>query len=277
MTAAQTCDPSLHTAVLASEARGCVRRVLSELDGLVAEVAEVARTAAAMSEGGGSGRRDARVGNGRDALANTGVLWSACDRLIWLKEAGLPGLLARRCEEYRETLADAIEELREWRDDAEDADEGFSEGNETTCEEGEGEDVFGEEGFEKVVCGVAKLPEGRQDLRETLEAAVRRLRLVETMFRAVGKRRLRRVPAVSERERVGRVDGVMEGLGRVPEMADELASKFYDLDDGEARRVLQEICERAREVVGLVRVGWVDEEDEFTAWSGKWLEVLAKG
>jgi hypothetical protein len=202
----------------------------------------------------------------------TGQIWKACDGMIEFAEKGIPAMMARKVETWRETIKDAIEELKEW---------------------GEGdEDELGESSDGMEVFGAANnLPEGRKDIEERLEEALRRLRLVATLYQALVKRRIRTFPSsgnvsqqmdglrgeldrIEQTENVRSLDRLMEYLEKIPDAVDELASGFYDLDTNEVDRFLEQISSDARAAASEVRLSWDGKEDEFTGWARKWDEAI---
>jgi len=238
------------------------RRVYKELGGLVDEVVRIVQ--------GNDSEKN------RDTLASTGVVWAACDDIAELERMGVPGLLVKKVALWREMLEDAIAELREWseNDDEEDEEEDTAESDDEASYS---------------YLDDASLPKHRTDLKQTVDLALKRLKLTSTLFAAITKRRLKTLvittspsttstTSTSISTTITKVDSLMEKLKRIPEETDELASAFYDLDDGEAKKVLKGICALGRECVGLVERGWgeEDQEDEFTKWAEKWIEAIGK-
>ncbi|KAI7519344.1 hypothetical protein KC331_g20747, partial [Hortaea werneckii] len=112
--------------MMGREVQARTRRVVRELESLVRELGEI-------NGGGGSSRRNGsgREGGG-DSLRSTGVVWESCDALIELETMGIGGLAVVKAGQYRDTIRDAIEELREWKE-GEDLD---SEGQDELLDEG---------------------------------------------------------------------------------------------------------------------------------------------
>lgn len=252
--------------VMVEEVGVRVRRVYRELGALVDEVREMVQK--------GEGEK-----KNRDTLASTGVVWAACDDIGELERLGVPGLLVRKVALWREMLEDAIAELREWSENDDDDDDDDD-------DEAKSDDEASGSYLDD-----AGIPKHRTDLKETVDLALKRLKLTSTLYAAITKRRLKTLvvdtnpsttsttstPSTTSTT-IKKIDSLMEKLKRIPEETDELASAFYDLDDGEARRVLEGICASGRECVGLVERGWEeeDQEDEFTKWAQKWVEAIGK-
>lgn len=257
-----------------AELAAAVRRVLSAWSGVLSCVRSGAEAAAAGQQGGGG---DAARGA---ILAATGVVWEGCDALVGLCEAGVVGLAVRRAEEWRGVLLDAVVEMREWGEEA-DEDGDDEDGGEGSGEEG-GFEVFG---------AANRLGKGDGELRALLEASVRKLKTVAVLYQALVKRRLKTFPppfasapspkdgdadaaAAAVARRVQMLDELMTLLKSIPESVDELASAFYDLDGDEAKVLLKKCCDDAVRAATIVKQNWDGKDDEFTAWSGKWKDAM---
>ncbi|QDS75314.1 hypothetical protein FKW77_001577 [Venturia effusa] len=172
-------------------------------------------------------------------------------------------------------LGDAIEELREWGDDEEDLDEGFG-----GSEGGGGDDV---DDVEDMFEAANKLPSHRKDLRRLLDETLRQLRLVDMLYKAVVKRRIKTFPAATapcqdkaDRALIRTLDDVVALLKSIPESVDDLANAFYELDAEEATSILTNITTDAKAAATMVEKSWTNESDEFTAWRLKFEEALSK-
>ena len=259
-----------------AELAAAVRRVLSAWSGVLGCVRSGAEAAAAGQQGGvGDAARGA-------ILAATGVVWEGCDALVGLCEAGVVGLAVRRAEEWREVLLDAVVEMREWGEEADEDGDDEEDGGERSGEEEGGFEVFG---------AANRLGKGDGELRALLEASVRKLKTVAVLYQALVKRRLKTFPppfasapsskdggadtaAAAAAQRVRTLDELVALLKSIPESVDELASAFYDLDGDEARVLLKKCCDDAARAATIVRQNWDRKDDEFTAWSEKWKDAM---
>lgn len=293
MSAVALCGAETHGAVLGGEVRSRVGRCVREVEGLVMRVrgrAVEARDGDGGGEGDGDGgargvtevtgrldgldigvidarAEEARIGS-RDTLASTGVGWEACEGLIELAGMGLRGLVVKRAEEWRDMVKDAVEELKEWGEEGDDDD-------------GEEDDEFEEDGIQDIIqemFGANKLPRGHEELRVQLEMTLKKLKLVVTLYQAIIKRRLKTLPSLSDidPEITHRVDELMPALKGLPDKVDEIASSFYEIDGVQAQESLDSLCDEACGAVRLVSQNWLGQEDEFSGWSSKWLDVLDK-
>jgi len=218
----------------------------------------------------------------QDVLAATGVVWEACDALLKLCTDGIVGLVVKKAQELRSVLLDAIEELKEWGED-------IDEENEEDKAEGS-DDEFADE--DDIFGAANKLGKDDKELKALLDTSAKKLKMVGMLYQALIKRRLKTfsttatTPAtVSTSETNGdasvpspdpmtKLDELMVLLKAIPETVDDLASAFYDLDEDEAKQTLDKCSGEAKSAVALVKQSWVGTDDEFTTWSGKWVDAF---
>lgn len=270
MSAIEICRPEEYGKTLHEEMKFRVRRVFREYEGMMREVVTQTKGAGDVSSTK-SKIKDECKRQAQDSLKSTGVVWEACDLLMELKNLGVMGIVVQKAETYRALLQDAIAELKEW---GEGEDEGFSEPD------------YSDNEVDSMLWGSSKMPADRDDLKTTLDTGLKKLKLISTLFQALIKRRLKTLGGMAPRHDVtgclvsplnaGRADQLLRVMQRVPDETDELASAFYDLNDDEAKRILQQLCHSGREAIDLVRINWDSKEDEFSSWSQKWLEAVEK-
>ena len=209
---------------------------------------------------------------GKGSLACTGVVWEACDEVIALKQLGIAGLMIQKAEGYRDLLKDALEELQEWEEE-EESDEDQSN------REDEGDDA--QAAVDNVFNSERHIPpEDPDKIRPKLESFQKRLRLVVTMYTAVIKRRFKTLPKLpydelvceldeSSKEELGIIsclDEVLDIMKKIPDITDELASAFYDLDSQEIDKWMDECFVKSFAAVELLLKNWEGQPDEFTEW-----------
>jgi hypothetical protein len=217
----------------------------------------------------------------QEVLAATGMVWEACDALLKLCDSGIVGLVVKKAQEWRSVLLDAVEELKEWGEDVDDDDD--------DADDAEGSDVEDDEfRHEDDIFGAAnKLGKADKEVKALLDTSVKKLKMVGMLYQALIKRRLRTFPMSSaaspatngnfkdeSKDPLKRLEGLMKHLRVIPETVDDLASAFYDLDEDEARKTFRMCCGEAKSAVALVRQSWTGTDDEFTTWSGKWIDAL---
>ena len=262
--------------VMRAELRAQVRRLLGTWGDILALILKLA------------GQREGKKGKDtgpteaerQEVLAATGVVWEACDALLKTCNDGVVGLVVNKAEEYRSTLLDAVEELKEWGEDVADEDEDKAEGSDAEDEFGDEDDIFG---------AANKLGKGDKALKDLLDTSVKKLNMVRMLYQALIKRRLKTFPKPSTSTPAGTTNGdaieahidtmttldkLMATLKEIPETVDDLASAFYDLNEEEAKETLEKCVGEAKSAVDLVHKSWTGADDEFTAWSEKWIVAL---
>ncbi|OBT77936.1 hypothetical protein VF21_04287 [Pseudogymnoascus sp. 05NY08] len=225
---------------------------------------------------------------GKGSLASTGVLWQACDDLAELKNLGIAGVVVRKAEQYRDTLKDAIEELQEWGDESGDDDEDEDANTDDEADEAipnaaqdEIDDFFG---------STMHIPsDDPEKIRPRLELSLRRLKLIAVMFSAVIKRRFKTLSSLTLSElstgdypltqdkltppKPGcviapayRVDASVDILQTLTELADNLATAFYDLDAEAIDDGMEQCFSTSLRVTELLSQDWAGKDDAFTTW-----------
>ncbi|KAH7078058.1 hypothetical protein BKA63DRAFT_564603 [Paraphoma chrysanthemicola] len=253
--------------MMRTELKSQVRRLLGtwgDVLALVLRMAESRQNAKGKDTGPSESEK-------QDVLSATGVLWEACDVLIKFCDDGVVGLVVRKAQELRATLLDAVEELKEWGEDIEDDDD----------------DAQGSDDEDDLFGASNKLGKDDKELKELLDNSIKRLKMVGMLYQALLKRRLKTYPATpttnattangsSEKTSTSalKLDELMVILKMIPETVDDLASAFYDLDEDEARQTLEKSCTQAKSAAELVQLNWIGSNDEFTAWSAKWVAAL---
>jgi hypothetical protein len=262
--------------VMRVELRAQVRRLIGTWGDVLALVLQLAERRV-----GSTGKDDGPTeGERQDVLAATGVVWEACDTLLKICQDGVVGLVVKKAEQFKSVLKDAIEELQEWGEDIEeDEDEDKAEGS-----DGE-DDGFADE--DEIFGAANKLGKGDKELTVLLDTSVKKLKKISMLYQALSKRRLKTFPKSSTpvettngesaeppADPMPKLDQLMVLLKTIPETVDDLASAFYDLDEEEAKETLDKVCGEAKSAIALVKQNWTGTDDEFTAWSGKWIEAL---
>ena len=264
MSAVQICDQDKATwgSVMGKEMQARVRRVFKEMEMLLEEVR-------AIGAGNESGAR-------RDSLSSTGVVWESCDDLIKLEMLGVVGLAVLKAEQYRDTINDAITELREWAE----GDDLDSEGRADGLLDSDDEGVDGDrDSIEDIFNAPNSMPADRPGLKTLAKEADGTLKKIVMLYTALVKRRITTFKSASvdlagEVSAVFRLDELMQHLKRMPHQVDELASTFYELDEDGARQILEKCLSEAKSACEATELSWDGREDEFTSWSRKWCSAV---
>lgn len=262
------------------EVRAQVRRLLGTWGDVLALLLRMAERREDSQSNGAAKAKDSgpTESEKQEVLSATGVVWEACDALLKLCADGVVGLVVKKAQELRAVLLDAVEELKEWGEDVDD-DGDEAEGSDDDDGFGSEDDIFGASN---------KLGKDDRELKELLDTSVKKLKMVGMLYQALIKRRLKTFPpssasgaAATTNGAAGTVsspskklDDLLALLKAIPETVDDLAGAFYDLDEDEAREALERCCDEAKRAVELVKQSWTGSDDEFTAWSAKWVSAL---
>ena len=266
--AVELCEAATYTKIMRDEVQYRVQRLYTEFTKLVNEIPLDGKVLSTHQK---NGTGDS-VGKG--SLASTGVVWEACDALIRLKKLGIAGLVIEKAEQYQATLKDALEELQEWSEEEADdeEDEGADSGEELDDTQAAIDSMFASQ---------RHIPADDPDkIRERLESSLRRLKLVILMYSAVIKRRFKTLPALPHPELPAELraksnedpgiitclDEVLAVLKKLPDITDELANAFYELDSDEINKRMDECFFTGFAAAELLVENWEGQKDEFSTW-----------
>ncbi|KAI5199017.1 hypothetical protein AUEXF2481DRAFT_3383 [Aureobasidium subglaciale EXF-2481] len=267
MSAVELCRPDIWGVFLHHQVVAKVRTVMREMVSFLEEVLDVARQVDTAN-------------HSKDTLASTGVLWEACDALVQLDSTGIAGLAVLKAQELRDTINDAIEELKEWEegdgddDDEDDDDEDDDDADSTTSDDKEERDDQDE--FDDMFSAANRLPKDRTDLKERLQTAADKLKKIQFLYAAITKRRLKTfTPDIAARKvNILTLDKLMHLLKELPESVDDLANAFYELDADQVDTILASCVANACSAADLLKTDWNGKDDEFTAWVTKWTSIV---
>ncbi|KAM3066922.1 hypothetical protein ACMFMG_007070 [Clarireedia jacksonii] len=279
--AVEICNAAKYTKTMSEELQWRVKKVLSELATLVHTVPLDGKILS-DDQKNGTGKT-----SGKGSLASTGVVWDACDSVMALKTLGVAGLAIKRAEEYRDLLKDALEELQGWAeeesDEENDAEHRGDESDGEKDAQDELDDMFGSQ---------RHIPkEDPEKIRERLESSLKKLRLLILMYQAVVKRRFKTLPHLPHpqlpaqlKEQSAEDPGIVESLDevlvrmkKITNLADDLASAFYDLDCSAIDKLMDETWFTGFATVALLINNWEGQKDEFSTWAYKFQLALKKG
>lgn len=260
MSATQICEAqkALWGTQMAQEVQRRVSRVFREVENLLSELQSIA-----------SGNEPGETR--RDCLSSTGVVWESCDALVELERMGIAGLAVYKAEQYRESIKDAIEELQEWKEGTDLDTEGLDDALLDSGDEGVDGDA---DSLNDLFHASNSMPQDRPELKELVESAEATLKRIVLLFTALIKRRFKTFKGQAKSQ-VATLDKVATQLYVVQTDVDELAGIFYDLDEDAAKEGLEKCVKGARAACESLRLGWDGKDDEFTAWSKKWMEAMS--
>ncbi|KAI6783552.1 uncharacterized protein J7T54_005581 [Emericellopsis cladophorae] len=275
--ALEECTPDRYTSVFRKELAWCCRTVFIELSGLLSKVPRDGKALSGSKEGFGPDRKG--------SIAFTGVLWAACDEVTKLANLGIGGFLKIKVEEWRDTLQDVMEELKEWGDEeAEDEEEGDEEDEVDQLAEGlQNAHLSAQDMVDDMMDSASAIPKADPDkIRPRLETSLKRLRLVTILYNAIVKRRIKKLPqlpppatADEDAQNVTkRLDEAAAVLRVLPDRCGDLACAFYELEPDEIDSIMDQCFLDAFAVSELLGRSWDGGKDEFTEWTDKFQEEM---
>ncbi|KAH8666042.1 hypothetical protein BGZ60DRAFT_377950 [Tricladium varicosporioides] len=281
--AVELCTAARYTKSMSEELQWRVKKLFMEFSTLV-KIIPLDGQVLTTDEKNGTGKT---VGKG--SLANTGIVWEACDAIVELKKMGISGLVIKKADEYRDLLKDALEELQEWGEETADDDEENNEGN---TSDNDGEETSAQAAVDAIFGSQRHIPlEDPEKIRPRLESTQKRLRLLILMYQAVVKRRFKTLPHLPHPELpvelkaksnedpgiISCLDEVLKVLKKIPDITDELANAFYELDGREVDKRMDECFFSGFAAAELLIKNWEGEQDEFTTWARKFQIAMKKG
>lgn len=227
---------------------------------------------------------DAEAGEkeGRNTLANTGVLWEVCDDLISLAKDGMVQLATQKAESYHALLKDAIAELEEWNPDEDDDNDTF-EDNDLSQSDGEQPEDTASPPIASLNAMTLTPPATPTPIRRLQTETLSTLRLIRLLYPALKKRRIQTFPPIMSSStpstlpsnaQAAVLDALLNHLQHFSEAADALAGLLYGHDENGVGRDLEALKRMAISCVEKSRLDWSGAEDEFSIWSEKWKERL---
>ncbi|KAH6678736.1 hypothetical protein B0J14DRAFT_330893 [Halenospora varia] len=280
--AVELCTAARYTKSMSEELQWRVKKLFAEFSTLVTVIPLDGQVLTA-DEKNGTGKT---VGKG--SLANTGVVWEACDAVVELKKLGILGLVIKKADEYRDLLKDALEELQEWGEEEGD-DEETDDGNTSNTDE---EGTSAQAAVDAMFGSQRHIPsDDTEKIRPRLDSTQKRLRLLILMYQAVVKRRFKTLPHLPHPELpaelksksngdpgiISCLDEVLKVMKKIPDVTDELANAFYELDGPEIDKRMDECFFSGFAVAELLIKNWEGEQDEFTTWARKFQIAMKKG
>jgi len=264
-TAAQACETTLYTSVVRKELAYRVGKVLAEVNNLLNRIPKDGKVLSGVGRDSGSG-----------SLALTGMLWSACDEVVALANMGVGGFFVKKAEEWRDTLKDVMEELKEWgeeEDDEEDEDD-----VDDLADKMNDASLSNQEMLDEMMNSSSAIPKSDPDkIRPRLDSTLKRLRMVVLLYQALSKRRFKKLPKdTTKGDMPAKLDSTANVLSALPDKFGDLAEAFYELDAEEIDSLMEECFESAVGVSEVLKMGWEGESDEFSEWMEKFKVEVKK-
>lgn len=267
----QICDAARYTAVLRRELAFRAVRVLSELSALLQRIPRDGKVVSGGDKSGGKG-----------SITTTGVLWSACDDVAKLANMGVGGFFVKKVEEWRDTLKDVMEELKEWGEEEPDDEESEDEDDVDDLADQLGDSHLSTQAMlDDLMNSHQTIPRSDPDgIRPRLESALKRVRLVALLYQAITKRRLKKLPPIPPTDPKStlpkQLDDLAKTLQELPDKFGDMAGVFYELDPKEIDESMEKCFAEAFSVSEVLSKSWDGSRDEFTEWAEKFQAEIKK-
>ncbi|KAK3316634.1 hypothetical protein B0H66DRAFT_561777 [Apodospora peruviana] len=293
VSAVQLCAAETYTKTIQRDLAWQSGRVLRELKDLVSRIPSDGKILKGDKKTASAGSAA-----GKGSLAATGTLWAACDEVAAFAKRGYAGNLVRKVEQFRDTLKDVMEELKEWGEetgDDEDGDEEEDDGDDDE-EVNQVSEILAatqisdtQAMLDDLMNSQEYIPRDDPDkIRERLESCLKRLRLTTLLYQAIIKRRLKPLPHApvpptstdsnNNSNISARLDEIIPLLAKIPERFGSLAMAFYELGPAEIDNLMDQCFFDAFAVSELLMKPWEQQKqkDEFTDWALKFQVEIKK-
>ncbi|KAM0265390.1 hypothetical protein ACHAQJ_000232 [Trichoderma viride] len=277
----QACDPNAYTLVFRRELAWRCQRVLSGLAELLQKIPKDGKILAKEREGFSAA--------GKGSIASTGVLWSSCDSVVSLANGSVGGFFVHKMNEWKDTLNDIMEEMKEWGDEEADDDDDDDEDDDDEADninhladQVASTHISTQNMIDDLMNSHQSIPAADPDrIRPRLESSLRRLRLVILLYQAVTKRRMKKLPSFPQSEAGStktpeRLDELATLLQKLPDSFGDLACAFYELRPREIDDAMDQCFLDAFAVSELLSESWDGSRDVFTEWTDKFQKEIKK-
>ncbi|KGQ03582.1 hypothetical protein BBAD15_g11186 [Beauveria bassiana D1-5] len=282
--AAQACDPAQYTAFFRKELAWRARRILVTLSELLGKIPK--KDGVVLS----GAKKSGFAADNKGSLPATGILWSACDEMLVLISGGIKNYFITKVDQWKETLEDIMEELKEWgdeqpdddgeEDDDDDDDDDDNGGNDDINQETDttilNSSVSTQDMLDHLMSSGPPIPrDDPRGIRPRLDSTLRRVRLVVLLYQAISKRRLKQLPPLppppdsTYTNMPRRLDEAVRVLSALPESFGDLVSVFYDMEPAVIDRAADDCFFEAFAAGELLSDPWYGGQDEFSEWTEK--------
>ena len=199
-----------------------------------------------------------QVTGSRDTLANTGVLWNACDKLIQIGENGVGQLATNLAKQDLELFQDAMQELREWSPGEDDGlSSSSSDLDESSSQKGH-DDLSAEEDMK---VGITAFLEELNVLAGRLPCMLQEFPLLnkKTSFDTTQQ-------DGPTSDQCDLLDAMLLAVHLLTEDTDELMGALYSNDTDEMKKMRMKIS-NTRDDLKLLGTSIWEETGKYTEWS----------
>lgn len=275
----QACDPHIYTFAFRRELALRCHYVFSGLAELLGKIPKDGKVLSKEKEGFGAG--------GKGSIASTGVLWAACDSLVGLANGNVGGFFVQKMNEWKDTLNDIMEEVKEWGDEEADEDDEDEDEDDVGSEaddpadQDESTHISTQNMLDDLMSSQQSIPASDPNgIRPRLESSLRRFRLVILLYTAITKRRMKKLPSFPPSETSStttrRLNELVPLLLKLPQSFEDLAGAFYELRPKEIDDAMDQCFLDAFAVSELLSEHWDGSRDEFTEWTEKFQKEIQK-
>ncbi|KAL9625892.1 MAG: hypothetical protein Q9204_007758 [Flavoplaca sp. TL-2023a] len=308
MTVYEVCSPDTYGKVMQTEVRNQLRDLVSAMRHLGDQTASMPDFANMNAPEGPEGSKDL-IGRREEILQVTGQVWSVCDRILAIASFGIVGLAMNNAKQWEALIKDAIEELEEWDPDADDdfdMDLDSEHEEKSSGEKVSGSAVKDEQQHQVNDAPTVRIkhqsngtvldednttlsstsqppstdPPPMTNIHSTKAKVLKLLKLIKMLFPALRKRRISTFPPFTRLDttsslppvhQIKQFSDVLAFCEDFSTATDDLAGALYDQAADAVQAKMELTIAMACRCVDRVKKGWNEEEDEFTAWSGKWI------
>lgn len=252
MTALELCPPGTYSALLHDHLRTLLSSAIQAFLALLATIPQQDNECISIT-----GQQRGKI------LAATRDLGQTCDDMTRLASGGLSALAIEKLNDFQFILMDSIAELEGW-------DPNKLEDDSDTDSNPDDSDP---------------LPILSSQTPQLLDLTLRLLRQIHLLYPAIKERRLSTFPPFTllsfsppSPYQIQTIDIILAALADFPSTADELAfalySHVYWHNDIDVLRRLSCMRAQACDFIRFVMMDWRGEEDSFSIWVRKWVEVI---
>lgn len=268
LTAVQSFIPEKWGTTFTQEVQNRARRLLWELKSLLGNISIQEKIQVPT-------KVKMKMNTAKDEILSTGVIWEICDEIVQLQKKGIAGVVVGKAQDYHDMLQDAISELQQWSEEEEEEEKEEEDKFENGTSADDKTDIIYPDNAHPtqpdLFLGPKKNLSKKNDIQinEQLSISLKRLNLIQMLYRPIIKRRLRAVrtpstsitkteagkdtmrtsisptstnsnhenkdnhssrPSSPGNEQIQRLNKTMQNLKEIQEATDELAEVLYERD-----------------------------------------------
>ncbi|KAL8780651.1 MAG: hypothetical protein Q9213_006360 [Squamulea squamosa] len=296
MSVYEICSPEVYGNTIHNEVRNGLRDLVLAVHRLADDIQLMSELADACEDADALEKLEDIAGKREDIMQATGQVWNVCDRMIAIANKGIIRVAIDKVKEWEALIKDAIDEIEEWDPDAEDD---FNVDGDSDSEEGGNRHVVrGKENGANSIKTNGVEQQGNDsehqsnnqpplldslqitDIHSAKATALKLLKLIKMLYPALRKRRISTFPPFTRnsstehlhpRSQIAQFSNTVQFCEDFSTLTDDVADALYDGTVSVVQGKMELMTTAAARCVESVKKGWDGEEDEFAAWSGKWI------